>query len=115
VEVLAQKATRGAGRGAASAGKALNELGEHPEGGAVSVMDGRYGPYVKWGKLNVTLPKGVEAADLGMDAAVELLATKAGKKGGVKKSAPKKAAPKKAAAKKPAAKRAPAKKAAKSA
>ncbi len=106
VEVLAQKASRGAGRGA-SAGKALRELGEHPEGGPVSVMDGRYGPYVKWGKVNATLPKGTEAADLTMDAAVELLTAKAGKKGGGKK-----AAPKKAAAKKPATRKAPAKKAA---
>jgi DNA topoisomerase-1 len=111
VEVLAQKATRGAGRGGATAAKALRELGEHPEGGAVSVMDGRYGPYVKWGKVNATLPKGTEAADLTMDAAVALLSAKAGRKG-AKKAAPKKAAPKTAAAKKPAAKKAPAKKAA---
>jgi DNA topoisomerase-1 len=110
VEVLAQKATRGAARGGAAA-KALRELGEHPEGGAVSVMDGRYGPYVKWGKVNATLPKGTEAADLTMDAAVALLSAKAGRKG-AKKAAPKKAAPKTAAAKKPAAKKAPAKKAA---
>jgi DNA topoisomerase-1 len=109
VEVLAQKATRGAGR-TASAGKALREMGEHPEGGAVSVMDGRYGPYVKWGKVNATLPKGIEVAELTMDAAVELLNAKAGKKGGAKK-----AAPNKPAAKKPAAKKAPAKKAAKGA
>ncbi len=110
VEVLAQKATRGAARGGAAA-KALRELGEHPEGGAVSVMDGRYGPYVKWGKVNATLPKGTEAAELTMDAAVALLSAKAGRKG-AKKAAPKKAAPKTAAAKKPAAKKAPAKKAA---
>jgi DNA topoisomerase-1 len=104
VEVLAQKATRGAARGGATA-KALRELGEHPEGGAVSVMDGRYGPYVKWGKVNATLPKGTEAAELTMDAAVALLSAKAGRTGA------KKAAPKKASAKKPAAKKAPAKKA----
>jgi DNA topoisomerase-1 len=71
-------------------------------------MDGRYGPYVKWGKVNATLPKGTEAADLTMDAAVDLLAAKAGKKGGARKTAPKKAA-----AKKPAAKKAPPKTAAK--
>jgi DNA topoisomerase I len=106
VEVLAQKAARGPGRGGAVA-KALKELGEHPEGGPVSVLDGRYGPYVKWGKVNATLPKETEAAELTMEAAVELLSAKAGKKGGAKK-----AAPKKAAAKKPAAKKAPAKKAA---
>jgi DNA topoisomerase-1 len=114
VEVLAQKATRGAGR-AASAGKALRELGEHPDGGPVSVMDGRYGPYVKWGKVNATLPKGTEATELTMEAAVEILSAKAGKKGGARKAAPKTAAARKAPAKKPAAKKAPAKKAAKGA
>jgi len=91
VEVLAQKATRGPGRGAAAA-KALKELGDHPKGGSVSVMDGRYGPYVKWGKINATLPKGTEPADITMEAAVELLDAKAGKKGGAKKKPAKKRA-----------------------
>jgi DNA topoisomerase-1 len=85
VEVLAQKATRGAGRGAASSGKALRELGEHPEGGAVSVMDGRYGPYVKWGKLNATLPNGADGSALTMDDAVQLLSAKASKGSKAKK------------------------------
>ncbi len=99
VELLAQKASRGAGRGAAA--KPLKELGEHPqEGGPVAVMEGRYGPYVKWDKVNATLPKGVEPADVTMDMAVELIAEKAAKKGRGRKTAPKKTAPKKTAAKK---------------
>ena len=97
VEVLAQKAARGAGRGATAA--ALKDLGEHPEGGAVQVMPGRYGPYVKWGKVNATLPKGTEPEAMTLQEALPLLAAKAGKGG--KKAAPKKAAPK-PAAKKPA-------------
>jgi DNA topoisomerase-1 len=115
VEVLAQKATRGAGRGGATAAKALRELGEHPEGGPVSVLDGRYGPYVKWGKVNATVPRGTEPAELTMEQAVELLAAKAksggAKKGSARKAPAKKAAPKKAVAPKTAVKRAPAKKA----
>ncbi|RZV48022.1 MAG: DNA topoisomerase I, partial [Sphingomonadaceae bacterium] len=89
VELLAQKASRG-GRGAAA--KPLHELGEHPEhGGPVNVMDGRYGPYVKWEKVNATLPKGTEPADVTMGMAVELIAAKASQKGGKrKKAAPKK-------------------------
>jgi DNA topoisomerase I len=63
--------------------------------------------------VNATLPKGTEAADLTMEAAVELLTAKAGKKGGAKKAGAKKAAAKKPAAKKPAAKKSPAKAAAK--
>ena len=78
VEVLAQKLAGRPGRGAAPAGP-LKELGEHPDGGAVSVMPGRYGPYVKWGKINATIPKGHDPATLTMEEARALLAEKAGK------------------------------------
>ncbi|TRO93736.1 type I DNA topoisomerase [Glycocaulis profundi] len=109
VSILADKKANPRGRGASAA--PLKELGEHPsEGGPVQVMAGRYGPYVKHGKVNATLPKGVEPADITMEQAVELIAAKAAKGGGKKKAPAKKAAPKKAAAKKPAAKKAPAKK-----
>ena len=105
VEMLAEKRAN-PGRGRSAAAKALRELGEHPgEGGPVNIMDGRYGPYVKWGKVNATLPKDTEAKDVTMEMAVELINEKAGKTG--KKKAP----AKKAAAKtKTAAKKAPAKK-----
>ncbi len=115
VEVLASKQMRG--RAAAVAPMA--ELGEHPDGGPVQVMSGRYGPYVKWGKVNATLPRDVEPAALTMEQALELIAAKAAKSGKkpAKKAAAKpaakaeKAPAKKAAAKKPAAKKATAKKA----
>ncbi|KEO54032.1 type I DNA topoisomerase [Thioclava pacifica] len=108
VEVIAQKAAKG-GRGAAA--KPLKELGEHPEGGPVQVMPGRYGPYVKWGKINATLPKEMEPEAVTMEDALPLIEAKASKKGGTKKkAAPKKAAAKKPAAKKTATKKAPAKK-----
>ncbi|QFS84100.1 DNA topoisomerase 1 [Roseivivax sp. THAF40] len=111
VDVLAEKAAkRGGGRAAA---KALKELGEHPEaGGAMNVMDGRYGPYIKWEKVNATLPKDVQPEDVTVAMAVELIAEKEAKSGkGKKKAAPKKkAAAKKPAAKKPAAKKPAAKK-----
>ncbi|WP_192965763.1 type I DNA topoisomerase [Phycobacter azelaicus] len=103
VEMLAEKRAN-PGRGRRAAAKALKELGEHPEsGGAVSIMDGRYGPYVKWEKVNATLPKDVEPKDVTMEMAVQLITEKAGKS---KKKAPaKKAAGKKTAAKKTAAKK----------
>nr|WP_313416660.1 type I DNA topoisomerase [Brevundimonas diminuta] len=117
VALLAEKRAGRAGR--ASAAAPLKELGAHPETGeAVQVMAGRYGPYVKSGKINATLPKGTAPEDMTMEAALPLLAAKAGaapkKKAPAKKAAAKKpAAKKEPAAKKPAAKKAPAKKAAK--
>ncbi len=89
IEELAKKAARGGARTGAAA-TPLKELGEHPtEGGPVNVMDGRYGPYIKFGKVNATLPKGVEPADITMEQAVALIAEKASK-GGKKKTARKK-------------------------
>jgi DNA topoisomerase I len=107
VEVLAQKAARG---GRAPAAAPLRELGDHPSGGAVQVMPGKYGPYVKWDKVNATLPKDLAPEDVTLDEALVLIAEKAGKSGkkparkavGAAKApvAKKKAAPKKTAAKK---------------
>ena len=83
----------------------LRELGDHPEkGGALNVMEGRYGPYVKWEKVNATIPKEIEPADLTMERAVELIEEKLAKSPAKRKAA-KKAAPKKATKKKTAAKK----------
>ena len=114
VEVLAQKASRG--RGARTVAGPLKVLGAHPDGGEVQVMPGRYGPYVKWEKVNATLPKGMEPEAVTLEEALALIAEKAGKSGKkapAKKAAAKPAAEKaaKAAAKPAAAKKAPAKKA----
>ncbi|MCB5411212.1 type I DNA topoisomerase [Pseudogemmobacter faecipullorum] len=103
VELIAQKLARGpGGRGAAA--QPLKSLGEHPEGGEIQVMPGRYGPYVKWGKVNATLPKDVEPEAVTLEQALALVAEKAGKKP-AKKAAAKKPAAAKAPAKKPAAKK----------
>jgi DNA topoisomerase-1 len=113
VVLLAEKrAGKFAGRGAAAA--PLKDLGAHPETGEpIHVMAGRFGPYVKSGKINATLPKGTAPEELTLEEALPLLAARAaaapakGKKAPAKRAAPKKAA----AAKKPAAKKkAPAKK-----
>ncbi|NOX74592.1 MAG: DNA topoisomerase I, partial [Alphaproteobacteria bacterium] len=106
VELLAEKAARG-GRGAAA--KPIRELGEHPEhGGAINVMAGRYGPYVKWEKINATLPRDMEPEGVTMEIAVELVDAKAATKGKKKPAKKKVAAKKPAAKKKPVAKKKPA-------
>jgi len=77
VEVLAQKAVHG-GRVAATP---LRELGVHPDGGLVVVMPGKYGPYVKWARVNATLPKGLAPETVTLDEALALIAAKAAKAG----------------------------------
>ncbi|ANT61718.1 DNA topoisomerase I [Salipiger sp. CCB-MM3] len=109
VEMLAEKRANPGGRGRAAA-KALKELGDHPDGGKIAIFDGRYGPYVKWEKVNATLPKDTDPESVTMEQALELIAEKAAKKGTKKKAAPKKTAAKKTTAKKTTAKKAPAKK-----
>jgi len=111
VQLLAEKVASRGGRGKAA--KPIREMGEHPDlGGDVNVMEGKYGPYVKWEKVNATIPKEIEPADLTMERAVELIEEKLAKSPAKRKAATKKKAPaKKTAAKKPAAKKkAPAKK-----
>ena len=95
VDLIAQKRA-GGGRGAAAA--PLKTLGAHPEGGEITVHKGRYGPYVKWGKVNATLPKDVDPEAATLDQAVALLAQKAP----AKKSKSAKEGAKAAGAKKPA-------------
>jgi DNA topoisomerase-1 len=107
VEVLANKYSK-----ARVAAEPIKDLGEHPDGGAMAVMPGRYGPYIKWGKINATVPKEIEPADISVAQALELLAERATKTGVKKKAPAKKATAKKAPAKKAVAKKAPAKTAA---
>jgi DNA topoisomerase-3 len=77
----------GKGRGARTArgAPALRVLGPHPKDKQpVELHAGRYGPYVKHGGINATLPdkEGIDALTLG--EAVALLAAKAGKTRSVK-------------------------------
>jgi DNA topoisomerase-1 len=73
VELIVQKAARGSGR---TAIKPLRELGDHPDGGTVGVYEGRYGPYVKWEKVNATLPKEIAPEAITLEQALELIAAK---------------------------------------
>lgn len=121
LELLAQPK---AGRGKRAGVEPLRTIGAHPKDGEpVLLFEGRYGPYVKHGAVNASLPKGASPDDLTLVQAVALIAERAAsapaKRGGrrgagpAKKSAPaKKAATarKATAAKKPAAKRPAAKK-----
>jgi DNA topoisomerase-1 len=94
VTLIAEKAAGGKGRFQRAKPTVLKDLGEHPEGGKIEVLSGRYGPYVKHDKTNATVPNGKDPAALTLEEAIELIAARAAK-GGKKRPA------KKAAAKKP--------------
>lgn len=82
VDLIAEKkANPGKGRGRAAAKPPLKELGEHPkEGGEMKVLEGRFGPYVKWGKVNATISKDVKPEDVTVEMAVDLIEKKMAKK-----------------------------------
>ncbi|MBI09643.1 MAG: DNA topoisomerase I [Rhodospirillaceae bacterium] len=84
VTLLAEAKSRTSGR----------ELGSH-EDKPVTVRKGRFGPYVKWGKINATLPSGSEMDVVTLEEAIALVEEKAAK------AATKKTAKKKPAKKKP--------------
>jgi len=109
--LIAEGGSRGRQRAAAAP---LRELGAHPDTGEkVVILDGRFGPYVKHGKTNASLPKGRPVEELTMDEAVALLAAREAKGGSkgkgrtTSRKAPAKAKPAKATAvkKKPAARK----------
>ena len=97
----APKQRRGQGRVA----EPLREIGVDPaSGGAITLREGRFGPYVTDGETNASLRKGDEPATITLERAAELLADRRAAGPPVKRTA------KKAAAKKAPAKKAPAKK-----
>ncbi|MBW4625482.1 MAG: type I DNA topoisomerase [Brasilonema octagenarum HA4186-MV1] len=57
---------------------AERELGAHPEDGEpVNIYNGPYGPYIKHGKTNVSIPEGISVSDVTLASALEWLASKA--------------------------------------
>ena len=69
--LAAPKVARGAG------GK---ELGSHPEDQKpVTLMSGRYGPYVKHGRINATVPRDYDPEALTFAESLEILAAKSAK------------------------------------
>jgi len=72
VTVIAEGASKG-GKGRTSAAP-LRVIGKHPKTGEdVALYKGQYGPYVKHGKTNASLKKGMSAETVTLDEAVELI------------------------------------------
>ena len=99
VDMLAVKRAKGPSNRARPG--ALRELGAHPDGGNIQVMSGRYGAYVKHGKINATIPKDKTAEAITLEEAIALIAERETATGKTKKPVKvKKPAPAKKAAKK---------------
>ncbi len=72
-EAVAMLAAKAAGGGGGRA------LGDHPDGGAVTVRAGRFGAYVNWGKVNATIPKSASPETITLDEAIALIAEREGR------------------------------------
>jgi len=81
LELLAQKKAK------RRRAEMLRELGTHPDDGQpVALYEGRYGPYIKHGKTNTSLPKGMSPQSITLPQALELLAQKKAQKTPKRKS-----------------------------
>src|SRR6185312_12182893 len=69
VTLLAEKKAKGPGRRGA---QVLKDLGAAPDGKAIKVQKGKYGPYVSDGEINATLPEGTEPDAVTMEQALAL-------------------------------------------
>lgn len=86
------------GRGKAAA---LKSLGKHPATeDSIEVFNGKYGPYIKSGKTNVSIPEDIGVDGITLEKAIELLSSKIDTKKSSKKATAKKAATKKTTTKK---------------
>jgi DNA topoisomerase-1 len=99
MELLSQP-KRGRG-GRRKSKEPLRELGAHPDDEKpVNIFDGPYGPYVKHGRTNASIPEGEAVEDLTLERAVELLAAKASSGKSKRKSSSKSSRGKKSSGKK---------------
>lgn len=77
IDLIVQKEAGGGGSRFSGATEPGRSLGDHPDGGSVSVKAGRFGPYVNWGKVNATIPRALDPNGLTLEQALELIASKA--------------------------------------
>jgi DNA topoisomerase-1 len=77
IDLIVQKESGAGGSRFSRGSDPGRSLGDHPEGGAVTVKAGRFGPYVNWGKVNATIPRAVDPTSLTLEQALEMIAAKA--------------------------------------
>ena len=85
VELLAEPKKGRSGGGKSK--KALRELGTHPgDNEPVNIYEGPYGPYIKHGKTNASIPEGESVEGITLETALALLEAKASTKKSSSKS-----------------------------
>ena len=59
-----------------NASSVLKIIGVHPQGGDIQLMNGRFGPYIKYKKSNISLKNKDNLEDINLDVALELINNK---------------------------------------
>ena len=77
-DAIALLTAKAEGHGAGKGSLQGRLLGEHPDGGPITVRSGRFGPYVNHGKINATLKNGLSSETLTLEEAIRLIEDKAG-------------------------------------
>jgi DNA topoisomerase-1 len=63
----------------------VRELGKHPEDGSpVAIFEGKYGPFVRYGAVNVTIPKGTSVEEVKLEEVAKWAADKLARGGPVR-------------------------------
>ena len=74
VELLSENEKKNSNSKKASS--VLKIIGVHPEGGDIQLMNGRFGPYIKYKKSNISIKNKNNLEDINLDIALELLNNK---------------------------------------
>ncbi len=74
VELLSENEKKNSNSKKASS--VLKIIGVHPEGGDIQLMNGRFGPYIKYKKSNISIKNKDNLEDINLDVALELIKNK---------------------------------------
>ena len=74
VELLSENEKKNSNSKQASS--VLKIIGVHPEGGDIQLMNGRFGPYIKYKKSNISIKNKDNLEDINLDVALELINNK---------------------------------------
>ena len=74
VELLSENEKKNSNSKKASS--VLKIIGVHPEGGDIQLMNGRFGPYIKYKKSNISIKNKDDLEDINLDVALELINNK---------------------------------------